>query len=299
MYNIIELLAKRLTDKRAKLDATIIFDGYEGYGKTTMSLVWGYIMSKLTGRSFNVNNVFFDLDEMIEFAVNSKEQIILWDEAALGGLSSEWNTELQKRLLKLLMVGRKKRHFFMFNIPQVFRLQQYIIDRALGLVHIYARNETELGRFVYYRRNNLNFLYDRWKTSKKKEYRKHWSFRGTFPNALSKVIDEEAYDKKKDKAIMSIAKAKERKLSKYEINKLRALKNLGKLDRYTKKELALLLETTPRTLGRWIDKDIPQEAMAYGGQKQIGTTPTDFFNDVAPNKVVHNNSQNKTAFKER
>jgi len=201
-----DLIAKRISGN-SKLDALFIIDGDEGYGKTTLAVQLAYYVAWQTGRPFpfNTANLFFNIDEMVKFASETKDQIIVWDEAALGGLSSEGYMKTQIKLLKLLMVARKKRHFYIFNIPKFYRLKEGIVDRAIALVHVYAQFETHLGRFVYYNKATKEALYNAWRTSKKKQYRRFARLRGKFSDHLALIIDEEEYDRRKDLAIMSIA----------------------------------------------------------------------------------------------
>lgn len=257
MYEKLVLCCNRCTQKQPKLDSMLILDGYEGYGKTTYSLALAYITSKLTGRPFSEKNVFFDINELIKFAQSTKEQIIIWDEGALGGLSTEWANTSQIKLTKLLMTARKKRHFWIINIPHIFKLNSYIAeDRALGLIHVYARNEVTLGRFVYYNKKKKSYLYDTYKRSRIKRY-KDYNFRGTFPNVLDPkkpynildVFNEDEYEKQKDKAIMSIGAKADTSRIKLEI---RALKYLAANER--------IKEINKTTLSKWrhFDRNSPE-----------------------------------------
>lgn len=204
LIHILDLCIDRCTGKK-KLDNLMIVDGDEGFGKSTLAIACAYYVADKTGRPFSVDNVFFDIDEVIKFAATTKDQIIIWDEAALGGMAMDWRSELQQKLIKLMMTSRKKRHFFFFNIPKFFKLNEYIIlDRSIGMLHVYARNENELGRFCYFKKKGKEFLYNGWRKNKARNYAKFKNFWGTFPNVLHKLIDEEAYELKKDKAIESI-----------------------------------------------------------------------------------------------
>lgn len=206
---------------KQQLDNLIIIDGDEGIGKSTFAISCAYYVSHKTGRPFSVDNVFFDLNKLFEFARTTKDQIIVWDEAALGGLSTDWRNQLQNTLIKLLMVARKKRHFFFFNIPKFFKLNEYlIVDRSIALVHIYARKEIEQGRFCYYKKSSKEKLfYDRIRT-RQRNYKKYYDFHGSFPNILSQVIDEAEYDRKKDEAILSIGVDEKRNTWKLKYDKL-------------------------------------------------------------------------------
>jgi len=204
----LDLMVGRL-DK--KLDNLVLIDGDEGHGKSNMECGIAKYISWKTGRPFNVSNVFFDLNEMMDFAIKTKEQIICWDEGALGGLASEWWRKNQIEFVKLLMIARKKRHFFIICIPKFFKLNEYlVVDRSIALIHVYARNETDLGRFVYYNKKAKENLFYNWRKTKMRNYKKNLTFRGSFLEYLPKVIDEEAYEKKKDFAILHFRQGDDR-----------------------------------------------------------------------------------------
>lgn len=209
----LDLCIQRCTQSQPKLDALLVVDGYEGYGKTTLSIACMYYAKCQTGRTFDHNNVFIDCDALVDFSKNTKEQLIIWDEAGLGGLSTEWWNKSQIKLIKLLMTVRKRRHFFILNIPRFYKLKDYLInDRALGLIHVYARNEVELGRFVYYNRKCKDILYEKFTKEKKRNYKQFISFNGTFPDVLNpkrkynilSEFDVKEYDKRKDLNISKI-----------------------------------------------------------------------------------------------
>lgn len=199
----LDLMIKRSTGKN-KMDNLIVIDGDEGHGKSTLAMQIANYYAEQTNRPFSIDNVFFDIEKLTEFATKTQDQIIVWDEAALAGLAGEWYRKEQQQLIKLLMVARKKRHFWIFNIPKFFKLNEYVlIDRAIALIHVYARNQTQLGRFVYINKSKKEWLWHKYRTSKKRGYKTHYSFRGSFTKNF--VVDEEAYDKKKDEAILTVS----------------------------------------------------------------------------------------------
>jgi len=206
LKNKIDLMLERT--RKSNTDTLLIIDGEEGLGKSNMAVGIGYYVAYEMARPFTLANIFFDGDKMIEFAVKNEEQVIIWDEAVLSGMASEWRTKVQRLLLKMLMIARKKKHFFIFNIPRVFKLNETIIERAIGLVHVYARGQTQIGHFVYFKKDGKETLHDTWRKKKIKNYRKGYSLHGTFPAVLDKstIISNEAYDVEKDKAIESILK---------------------------------------------------------------------------------------------
>lgn len=221
---------ERCTQPKPALDALLIIDGREGYGKTTNAVGIAYYFAEKTGRKFSEAHCFFDLDELINFAITTKEQIIIWDEAALAGLAAEWQKKIQIKLTKLLMTVRKKRHFFIFNIPKAEKLNEYLYDRAVGLVHVYARDDVIVGRFTYYNYQAKTVMYNHFRKTRMMNYKKRVSFRGTFPDVLDpkneyNVLDTfnaEKYDENKDKAIRSIGDEDGDKMSRYKRSFLRA-----------------------------------------------------------------------------
>lgn len=207
----LDLMISRSTNGN-KLDNLIIVDGDEGYGKSNLAVGVGYYVAQTMGRSFSLKNVFFDSEELTKFAVDNDEQVIIWDEAALEGLAAEWRNKTQLRLIKLLMIARKKKHFWIFNIPKFFKLAEYIaLDRSICLLHVYAKNEMKLGQWAYFNRKRKEKLYEDWRIRKKRNYKKHYMIKGIFKEVIPIVLDEDEYDKKKDEAIQKFGATKETK----------------------------------------------------------------------------------------
>lgn len=220
----------RLVDKlnlminrfKMKMDNLILIDGDEGYGKTNLEAGICYYIAHHTGRKFDVDNIFFDLESATSFARDTSEQIIAFDEGALGGLAAEWWKKNQIEFIKLLMIARKKKHFFVICIPKFFKLNEYIVvDRSIALIHVYARNEVERGRFVYYSKLSKEKLFYNWRKTKQRRYKQYYDFRGSFLEYLPKVVDEDAYEAKKDEAIMNFNK-REAKVHTAIIKKIKA-----------------------------------------------------------------------------
>lgn len=189
-------------------DNVVVVDGEEGQGKTNIVAGICYYVSNKTGREYNIKNIFFDLDELIKFASETKEKIIHWDEGALGGLSVQWWKANQIKFVQLLMIARKKKHFIVICIPKFHKLQEYlIVDRSIALIHVYSRQNIHKGRFFYYTKQKKELLFDEWKRIHRKSYGKYRSFGGSFLEYMKKVFTEEQineYEVKKDKAILSL-----------------------------------------------------------------------------------------------
>lgn len=258
----IDLIAKRITGKDNN-DALLIITSPEGGGKTNLSVILSHVISKKTDRKFDVDNLFFNAEPMIKFAQETKGQIIVYDEPALDSLSSEWWKKSQRDLLKLLMMARKKRHLFIFNITKITKFNEYIIDRAIGMIRVYTREGVSSGRrFIYYKKKDIHNLYGKWKSSHKLLYNKYKSFHGTLPPyLLPKIIDEDEYEKRKDAAIMEIGKEDDNKI-KGNKKLLRIQLGIAKFIKehdINQEELAKYLGINRATLSKWgkIDEKHP------------------------------------------
>lgn len=245
----LDLMILKTTGK-SEQDNVVLIDGDEGTGKSNIASLIAYYVAYETKRKLTIDNIFFDLDKLIDFAMKTEKQIIWWDEGALGGLASEWWMKNQKRFMKLLMIARKRRHFFIICIPKFFKLNEYfVVDRSIALIHTYADRGVNLGRFVYFTKQKKEYLFYDWKKSRKRSYRNYYDFRGRFTKTLKKVIDEKLYDRKKDEAIMGMDKG-ETKINEQNILTKRNIEivNEMKSKNLSQKEQAEMLGVTIRTI---------------------------------------------------
>ena len=240
----IDLMIARCVQPNPKRDALLLNEGAESEGKTNSSIAEAYYVKCKTKREVHL---FFGLQHLIDFAQKTENKIIIWDEPALDALSTDWYKNTNKDLMRLLMMARKKRHFFIFNLTKFHKFSEYIVvDRALGMVHMYSRDEKTPGRFIYVRKKNLEHLFLAYRSSKKRLYKRYCSFYGSFPNIMEKHFDKmgffvegksnatyQDYERVKDKAIMSIGKKEDTKQDKAnnkylkQLNDFRA--NVGRL----------------------------------------------------------------------
>lgn len=266
----IDLMTERCQQPHPRRDAVLIMEGPEGEGKTNSACAIAYKVKHDTGRPINL---FFRLEGMIKMAQSTEGQIFIWDEPSLDSLGADHYKEINKNLMRLLMTCRIKRHFFIFNFTKFYKFSEYIVvDRALGLIHMYSKNELIPGHFIYVKRRALEALYTGYKVSKKRLYKKLTSFHGRFPDILEKLMPDgskyfdkmginvegiqnatyEQYEAEKNKAIMSIGNEKEK------VNKdkqaLRALKGIIyslKLPITTKEELAAQFRVRGAAISQW------------------------------------------------
>lgn len=203
LYKILLLMKKRVEDTNN--DNLIIIDGETGTGKSNLAALICACWSHLTGAEFTTDNVYFSSDEIVKDAIKTEQKIYDYDESLFSSMATDWQQKEQKKLIKMLLLARKKKHFYVFCIPNFFKLKDTIgLDKCNGLAHTYLRNGTKAGYFVYFRKKSKDVLWNVWKRSGIKSYNKYYSFRGTFPIALPKVLDEAKYEAKKDQAILSL-----------------------------------------------------------------------------------------------
>ena len=199
--DLISLLDLTIKRQKRKWDNLLVVDGEERGGKTTMVKTMAYYIAWKKKQHISLENFFFDPQELLKFAISTEEQIIVWDEAAFGGLSTSWQSKMQQKLCTMLMVTGKYRHTYIFIIPSFFRLNRYMaLDRSSGLIHIYSPDMLSRGSFTCYNRSQKTWIYNSYRKSE--TYGKVNSFRGQFTlKNTQNIIDEVEYEKKKDEAI--------------------------------------------------------------------------------------------------
>lgn len=258
----LDLMIKRCEQEHPKKDILLCFEGAEGEGKTNDSIACAYYIKLKTGRDIHL---FFKLGNMIKFAQTSTKKIIIWDEPALDALSSDWYKETNKNLIRLLMVIRKNRHFFMFNLTKFFKFQEYIVvDRSIGMVHVYSRKEIIPGRFIYIKKKNLETLYTSYRFKKKRFYGKLKSFGGAFPEVLERYFDRmninvenipnatyKDYERLKNESMQSIGNEPKALRNKEAIQNIKFRIAKIKFPVNNKEELAKSMGISLKTLYNW------------------------------------------------
>lgn len=262
----IDLMIERVMQKNPKLDSVFQNEGGEGLGKTSYSVAQGYYISYKTGKPFSHKNVFADITKAVEFAQNTEGQIIIFDEPARGALKMQWRSQIQQNLIELLMLARKKRHFIIFNFVKFYKFNEYIVvDRCLGMAHLYERKDRKGYAFAYIPRDNLESLYNDAIKKHQRNYFKYSIFTGEFPDVLNpekeyNVLDEfdlDVYEKEKDRVIRSIGKPITNEISteKKELLKLKKAIGSVKCPIKNKDELAEQLGIGRATIFNWMKLD--------------------------------------------
>lgn len=187
-------------------DSYLIIEGDGGVGKSNLSGLIGYIVAKITGRPFTHENLFFKTDNAIDFSTKTEKQIVIFDEPAFGGLKRDWRNKTQLHLIQLLFTARKKRHFVIFNLIKFNRFNRDIVEKAIGMIRVYKRNEQDKQRrYFYFNKERISSLMDYAERRKYRAYSKFRIAQGSLPPfVLDKLINNDEYEKSKDEAIASI-----------------------------------------------------------------------------------------------
>ena len=242
-----------------KLDAIFVVDGDEGFGKTGFSILAAYYIAHKTGREFGLDQMFFDPKEFINYINSNTGKVIVWDEAALGGLASNWQNKVQQMLIQTLMTCRFRRHIIFFNVPKFYRLNQYFVgERATGLFHVYSEDKINAGQLTYYKKEWLEPMLNHWYKYRQQPYKKFYrkGLRGKFIDAFNPkvfkngiIINENDYDNKK-------LHYTEKLLSQYGDSRhneklLRLQHSVANLKGIQKKEIALQIGVNQDTITNW------------------------------------------------
>lgn len=255
----------KLIEQLEKNDVWILIDGDEGSGKTNTAAYILYYFHCMTGREFSEKNFYFDSEEMFNYVKSNENKLINWDEAALGGLSTEWWSRAQTNIYKFGVTGRKKHHVFILCIPKFDMLREYLrLDRTHALIHMdLGKRRDSYGNCMWITRRGKSHLNRIWKTKKWRDYngcmKKGGGFYFYVPYVMSDLINLDAYEKKKDEAIEGIGKTKN---VVKEDNKLKILQyKIAKLNPRgitTKKELAKALDIPLSTVETWAGMQVPE-----------------------------------------
>lgn len=210
LYEHLKLMAKRC--KELNSDVLIIIDGKEGSGKSTLALLIADVLKKHFGFNYSpTENIEFDIDVLLKKAAEVKLNVFIWDEGALGGLSTQWFNKTQIKLLQFLMVARKKNNIYIFNIPRFQKLKEDIVLRSSALINTYENKGIYKGYYNYLGIRGLNNLFSYWKRTRQVPYYLYRKFNSKFPNVFDDLITEEekkVYENKKDEIILRLVNDK-------------------------------------------------------------------------------------------
>lgn len=253
LNEVVDLCVERY---KKKWDNVIILDGMERAGKTTLAKEIGYAYAQKVGAKFGLGNVFFNPDDIIEFAKNNRGQVIIWDEAAFGGMNTQWQNKVQQKLVQMLMVAGKYQHFFIFIIPSFFKLTWYLaVHRSIALIHVYSPDLISRGDFALFNTKQKKWIYNQ---CRKSETYPDPTFVGDFTIGQSVHIwNDDEYEQRKDDAIQSFFMEEELDKASDIEKGLRKWFTMNS----DKKEACKWLGMTERTFERWEKYDLPKHLL--------------------------------------
>lgn len=245
--------------QKEKWDGVFLIDGMERSGKSTLGIISGWYLSdcRLTEKNFARG-----LSDAAKKITDAEEgSVIIMDEGSTIFSSKDSSNTAQKKLIKILDVVGQKNLFFIIVLPCFFDLNKTIaVRRSKFLLHVYPDKLTyKRGKYVcwgevvkgkLYRIGKKNF--DSYAYPKPSdEPGEYFDFRPPFyekylkevkAETLKEVLEDAQEKKKVDKETMKVYLWKV---------KVAGLLN-QKVNQFTIKDIAEILEESPRTVERWI-----------------------------------------------
>jgi len=199
LRDLVQVLVSRYEHN---FDNLIIVSGKEGSGKSHLAMNLCTLYAQERGVPFSVNNITFSSEEFLKQAVSTKGGIILYDEAVQGLMGQQWQDKTQQLIIQALMMARKNRNLYVLCIPSIAYLTKYIVaERCLAMLMTYNK-KFKRGFANIYPARQTNMIYLLKKQNKPYEHiRPPRRIRFL---AADKLIDMDAYEKKKDKSIMKL-----------------------------------------------------------------------------------------------
>jgi len=191
-------------------DAILVITGKTGSGKTNLSKAYGYYAAKRLNREFSSKQFFFYPESWCQYVSSTRKKVVVWDEAALGCLSNQYASKIQRTIVSILMMCRSRNHFLIFNIPKFNKLASYIREECIGFINTYKN--VELGKKSEYKYCYMRFKdkeYINHLLSKKKLIQSYSKFnplidRSPHPDYFKDIVDEEEAEKRKSEAIKKL-----------------------------------------------------------------------------------------------
>lgn len=139
--------------QKKKYDSTICLSGFVGEGKSTFALQLGKVYYNVRGvntfKRLCEKYLIYDRKSLKDLSLREKEKCLIADEAINILFKRDFMKGEQKNLLRVLDVCRDHRHFFIFNIPSFWALDQHTIQTRIRLwIHIEKQKYAHIFRPV-------------------------------------------------------------------------------------------------------------------------------------------------------
>lgn len=227
--NLKSALDSMVYNIKADWDFVIVISGDRmvRVGKSVLAQNIAAYLSFRLKTSFNLDNIFFDSQSMIDAAQSMpKNSILIYDEGREGLAASKNGKQLQNDLLDYFAECGQMNHIFIVVLPDFFELKENIaVGRSECLINVYRKTENsmmdiynegeklpivklERGYFEFFARKTKEKLYDIARSKHMKNYSVvKANFIGRFTNTY--CVDEIAYREKKRQALQRFKEKKE------------------------------------------------------------------------------------------
>lgn len=197
-------------------------------GKSTLAkLVAAYFSYRLSV-PYGIDNIHFDSKLMLDFAIkeNVRYGINHYDEARRGLASNKSMGDVQKDLLDYYAECGQLNQINIIVLPDFFKLNEEIaVARSEFLLNVYREETNKMkdlykegklpivewgrGSFSFFNRSSKAYLYDRFLTTRKKDYFATRSvFNGYFEDF--DIVSKEKYNEKKMNELLAYQSKKKR-----------------------------------------------------------------------------------------
>jgi energy-coupling factor transporter ATP-binding protein EcfA2 len=232
--------------KRKNYDKFVLITGREGAGKTTFASQCALYCDP----TFNLDRIYFTPEQFLEGVENAEKFTAhVFDETMWSLGSRSAITKMNRVLIKIISEMRSKNLFVFMCIPNFFSMDWYIsLHRSTGLLYVYKRSF--FASYDYPTKKKL------WMNGKKTHsYKTPPNFKGRFTKYFS--INQEEYDKKKNKAINSWIKHKgeSEKTLKYKDQRNILIRECIKNKTFSTEELSKLIDLSPKEVGVIVQRE--------------------------------------------
>ena len=246
-------------------DCTLLIDGIEGSGKSTLGLTCAYYLSD---GKFSVNDICTGSHDAVKKLEEAKDGgVLLIDEGSLLFSSNDAMRKEQKQLILILNVIRQKRMALIIVSPSFFRLNRYIAtDRSRFLIHVYTKQDLRRGRFIYFGQKKKNKLYELGKKNFNSYAKPKSNWNGTFQDF--NPFGEEYHSIKK-KSLKEALHPEKKTLPPQEIKQLAIAevfqKIVPRLPLKTQSDIAEAMDFSRKTLYNYLNTyKIPENPLGKG-----------------------------------
>lgn len=229
----------------------MLFDGRSGMGKTTLANQVGMYLDN----NYDIDKIYYEPERFLEGLAEAKKgDFILFDEAMIISNRSAMS-KINMMIVQAMSMIRSKNIYVGFCVNSIFDLDRnLVLSRADLLLHVHGENLIDRGNFKAYFKprkayNKIITLYF--------EGKKYYSY-NTIPNFFGKfynkfIVDEEEYEKRKQKGINNFLRSLESThIKKHILVTARLCRFIKQNNTFTAEEISDIAGVSPRTIFRYL-----------------------------------------------